>query len=169
MSSNGQTRGDTSMRLGRANLDRLPGGIRRPAYDRSRVTPGIVHLGIGAFHRAHQAIFVDDLLARGAMDWGIIGASLRSRETYEALAPQDCLYTVAIRAGEHTGHRIIGSILDTDVARDNPARLIARMADASTRIVSLTVTEKGYCHTPQTGELDERHPDIVHDLAHADA
>ncbi len=157
------------MRLSNASLDRLPHGIRRPAYDRSRVTPGIVHLGIGAFHRAHQAIFVDDLLAKGALDWGIIGASLRSRETYAALAPQDCLYTVAIRAGQDTEHRIIGSILDTDVARDNPARLIARMTDPSTRIVSLTVTEKGYCHTPQTGELDERHPDIVHDLAYPDA
>ena len=103
------------------------------------------------------------------MDWGIIGASLRSRETHEALAPQDCLYTVAIRAGADAEHRVIGSILDTEVARDNPARLIARMADPSTRIVSLTVTEKGYCHTPQTGELDERHPDIVHDLANPDA
>ena len=157
------------MRLSNASLDRLPDSIRRPAYDRSRVTPGIVHLGIGAFHRAHQAIFVDDLLAKGATDWGIIGASLRSRDTYEALAPQDCLYTVAIRAGRDTAHRIIGSILDTEVARDNPARLIARMTDPTTRIVSLTVTEKGYCHTPQTGELDERHPDIMHDLAHPDA
>ena len=157
------------MRLSNASLDRLPDSIRRPAYDRTRVTPGIVHLGIGAFHRAHQAIFVDDLLAKGATGWGIIGASLRSRDTYEALAPQDCLYTVAIRAGAETEHRVIGSILETEVARDHPARLIARMADPRTRIVSLTVTEKGYCHTPQTGELDERHPDIVHDLAHPDA
>ena len=158
-----------NLRLSNASLERLPHSIRRPAYERSRVTPGIVHLGIGAFHRAHQAIFVDDLLAAGATDWGIIGASLRSADTRDALAPQDCLYTVAIRSGAATEHRVIGSILDTLVAPDDPARLIARMADPATRIVSLTVTEKGYCHTPQTGDLNERHPDIVHDLAYPDA
>jgi fructuronate reductase len=157
------------LRLSNASCDQLPVSIRRPAYERSRVTPGIVHLGIGAFHRAHQAIFVDDLLARGAMDWGIIGASLRSPDTSEALAPQDCLYTVAIRAGAETQHRVIGSIVETCVAKTDPAGLIARMADPRTRIVTLTVTEKGYCHTPQTGELDEQHPHILHDLAYPDA
>ncbi|MBN8992973.1 MAG: mannitol dehydrogenase family protein [Rhizobiales bacterium] len=157
------------MRLSSANLDRVPGHVRRPGYDRTRVTSGIVHLGIGAFHRAHQAVVIDDLLAAGATDWGIIGASLRSSDTYDALAPQDCLYTVAVRSGAGTEHRIIGSVLQTEVAKTNPAHLIAGMADPATRIVSLTVTEKGYCHTPQTSELDADHPDIVHDLAHPDA
>ena len=143
--------------------------IRRPAYDRSRVTPGIVHLGLGAFHRAHQAVVIDDCLATGAASWGIVGASLRSSDTRDALAPQDCLYTVAVRSGAGTEHRVVGSVLETEVAREDPARLIARMADPVTRIVSLTVTEKGYCHTPQTGELDEQHPDIVHDLKSPDA
>ncbi|MES1147625.1 MAG: mannitol dehydrogenase family protein, partial [Bradyrhizobium guangdongense] len=69
------------MRLSRANLDRLPSGISRPAYDVSRVTPGIVHLGLGAFHRAHQAVVIDDCLAADATGWGIIGASLRSPDT----------------------------------------------------------------------------------------
>jgi fructuronate reductase len=157
------------LRLSNANLGRLPGQIRRPNYDRSRVAAGIVHLGIGAFHRAHQAVIIDDLLAGGATDWGIVGASLRSSDTRDALAPQDCLYTVAVRSGAGTDHRIVGSVLETEVARENPERLIARMAAPATRIVSLTVTEKGYCHTPQTGELDERHPDIVHDLTNPDA
>lgn len=157
------------MRLSNASLDRLPGHVRRPGYDRSRVASGIVHLGIGAFHRAHQAVVIDDLLTAGATDWGIVGASLRSSDTQDALAPQDCLYTVAIRSGAGTEHRIIGSVLQTEVARSNPAQLIARMADPATRIVSLTITEKGYCHTPQTGELDSNHPDIVHDLANPDA
>ena len=157
------------MRLSNASIGRLPGHIRRPSYDCARVTSGIVHLGIGAFHRAHQAVVIDDLLASGATDWGIIGASLRSADTYDALAPQDCLYTVAVRSGAGTEHRIIGSVLQTEVAKNNPAQLIARMADPATRIVSLTITEKGYCHTPQTGELDSSHPDIVHDLAHPDA
>ena len=156
------------LRLSNASLDRLPGQIHRPGYDRSRVRPGIVHLGIGAFHRAHQAVMIDDLLAGGATDWGIVGASLRSSDTRDALAPQDNLYTVAVRSGAGTEHRIVGSVLETEVAREDPARLIARMADPAARIVSLTVTEKGYCHTPQTGELDEQHPDIVHDLKNPD-
>src|SRR6188474_3623409 len=92
------------LRLSAASLDRLPGQIRRPAYDRAGITPGIVHLGIGAFHRAHQAVVIDDLLAGGATDWGIVGASLRSSETQDALAPQDCLYTLAVRSGAGTDH-----------------------------------------------------------------
>lgn len=152
------------MRLGRAQLDCLPPAIRRPAYERARVTPGIVHLGLGAFHRAHQAVVIDDCLARGAASWGIVGASLRSPDTRDALAPQDHLYTVAVRAAEGTEHRVIGALLDSVVAREKPSALVDRMADPAIRIVSLTVTEKGYCHTPQTADLDERHPDIVHDL-----
>ena len=155
-------------RLSSANLDRLPGHVRRPTYDRTRITPGIVHLGIGAFHRAHQAVVIDDLLAAGATDWGIVGAGLRSPTTRDALAPQDCLYTTAVRSGAGTEHRIIGSVVACEVASENPAALIARLADPATRIVSLTVTEKGYCHTPQTGDLDESHPDIVHDLQNFD-
>jgi fructuronate reductase len=135
------------------------------AYDRSAVTPGIVHIGIGAFHRAHMAVCVDDLLATDP-SWGIIGASLRRPDTREALAPQDFLYTIAIRDAAGTRTRVIGSILDiidANVARD---QLIATMADPAIRIVSLTVTEKGYCHDPATGRLDVTHPDIAHDLAH---
>ena len=157
------------LRLSNASLDRLPGQIRRPNYERAGIRPGIVHLGIGAFHRAHQTVVIDDLLARGASKWGIVGASLRSSDTSDALVPQDCLYTLAVRSGARTEHRIIGSVLEVIVAPANPARLVARMADPATRIVSLTITEKGYCHTPQTGELDEQHPDIVHDLQHPDA
>src|SRR5438034_3200798 len=155
---------DGDFRLSDAKLHRLPSQIRRPAYDRSGLTPGIVHLGIGAFHRAHQAVVIDDLLADGATDWGIVGASLRSPETRDALAPQDCLYTLAIRSGAGTDHRIIGSVLACEVATEKPGQLITRLANPATRIVSLTVTEKGYCHTPQTGDLHEYHPDIIHDL-----
>lgn len=152
------------MRLSSDALSRLPTAVRRPGYDRSAVKPGIVHLGVGAFHRAHQAVVVDDLLANGASEWGIIGASLRNGDTRDALMPQDWLYTVVTRSGAGTEHRVIGSLLDVIVGKEDPERLLACMADPTTRIVSLTVTEKGYCHTPQTGELDEAHPDIVHDL-----
>jgi fructuronate reductase len=156
-------------RLSNATLDRLPVSVEKPNYDRATIAAGIVHLGVGAFHRAHQALVIDDLLAGGATGWGIVGASLRNSDTHDALAPQDCLYTVAIRSGAGTEYRVIGSILATEVATANPSRWIARMADPATRIVSLTITEKGYCHTPQSGELDERHPDIVHDLKNPDA
>ncbi|MGQ0683982.1 mannitol dehydrogenase family protein [Bradyrhizobium sp.] len=153
------------LRLTNASLARLPAAIRRPCYNRSSVRPGIVHLGVGAFHRAHQAVVIDDLLAAGSAEWGIVGASLRSPDTRDALAPQDCLYALTVRSGTGTEIRVISSLLAMEVGNDDPERLIARMADPATRIVSLTVTEKGYCHTPQTGELDEAHPDIVHDLA----
>lgn len=159
----------TVLRLSNSNLGLAPRAVRRSAYDRAGITPGIVHLGIGAFHRAHQAVVIDDILASGPRDWGIVGASLRSPDTRDALSPQDCLYTVAVRSSTGTEHRVVGSILDIVVAAESPARLIARLADPATRIVSLTVTEKGYCQTPQTGELNEDHPDIVHDLSHLDA
>lgn len=137
-------------------------------YDRAAVTPGIVHLGIGAFHRAHMAVYVDDLLPRDPR-WGIVGASLRRPDTKDALAPQDFLYTVAIREAAGTAHRVVGSILDILDANTQRAELIAMLADPRIRIVSLTVTEKGYCHDPATGKLDPNHPDIIHDLAHPDA
>jgi fructuronate reductase len=138
------------------------------AYDRKAVTPGIVHLGIGAFHRAHMAVYVDDILATDP-SWGIIGASLRRPDTKDALAPQDFLYTVAIRDAAGTRARVIGSILDVLDANTQRKELIVTLADPRIRIVSLTVTEKGYCHDPATGNLDQRHPDIIADLANPHA
>jgi len=151
------------MRLSSQTLRQLPGTIEKPGYDRTSVTVGIVHLGIGAFHRAHQAVFTDDVLARD-LSWGICGVSLRSAETRDALAPQDGLYTLKVQDGQGAHLRVIGSIVETLVAPENPQALLARMSDPATRIVSLTVTEKGYCHNPATGTLDENHPDILHDL-----
>ncbi|WP_395813724.1 mannitol dehydrogenase family protein [Devosia sp.] len=138
------------------------------AYDRKAVTPGIVHLGIGAFHRAHMAVYVDDILATDP-SWGIIGASLRRPDTKDALAPQDFLYTLAIRDAAGTRARVIGSILDVLDANTQRKELIVTLADPRIRIVSLTVTEKGYCHDPATGNLDQRHPDIIADLANPHA
>ncbi len=155
-------------RLSDATLAGLPRDIRRPAYDRRAVTPGIVHLGIGAFHRAHQAVAVDDVL-KDEPGWAIVAASLRSAATRDALKDQDWLYTLSIRSGEGERLRVIGSVVDVLVAAEERARLLAAMADPRIRIVSLTVTEKGYCHDPATGELDEAHPDIRHDLANPHA
>jgi fructuronate reductase len=152
-------------RLSAAALAALPAPVARPGYDRKAVTPGIVHLGIGAFHRAHQAIYVEDCLARGETGWGIVGASLRRPDTQEALAPQDGLYTLAVRSREGVAWRVVGSVIDLCVARPGEDALLRHMCDPRVRIVSLTVTEKGYCHDPATGALDEAHPAIRADLA----
>ena len=153
------------MRLNRTSLATLPTPVARPAYDLDAVSTGIVHLGVGAFHRAHQAVYVDDLLALGHTDWAICGASLRSPDTSEALDPQDGLYTLAVRSGAGTDLRVIGSLRRLLVGARDPEALLAAMADPKVRIVTLTVTEKGYCHDPATGRLDEAHADIVADLA----
>lgn len=141
--------------------------IRLP-YSRSNLTPGIVHLGLGAFCRAHMAAYVDGILAIDP-SWGIIGASLKRPDTRDALAPQDFLYTIVIRSAAGTATQVVGSILDILHAATQRDELITAMADPRIRIVSLTITEKGYCHDPATGQLDPRHPDILHDLAEPDA
>ena len=151
------------MKLSNHSLPQLPATVEQPAYDRDKVTIGLVHLGIGAFHRAHQAVYTDRILLSDP-SWGICGVSLRSPETRDALAPQDGLYTLKVQDGQGERLSVIGSIVELLVAPENPEAVLMRMADAVTRIVSLTVTEKGYCHNPATGTLDEAHPDILHDL-----
>jgi len=149
----------------RLNFSNVPSPL---GYDRTKVTPGIVHLGTGAFHRAHMAVYIDRLLPRDP-SWGIIGASLKKPDVRDALKPQDFLYTVAVADAGGVKTQIVGSILDVLDATTQREALIAQMADPAIRIVSLTVTEKGYCHDPATGTLDRNHPDIIHDLAYPDA
>jgi len=143
-------------------------GCSLPGYDRRQVTAGIVHLGVGAFHRAHQAVYVDDCIAAGETGWGIVGASLRSADTRDALAPQDGLFALAVQDSSGERLRIVGSELALVVAPEDPAALLARMADPAIRIVTLTVTEKAYLRDA-SGGLDLAHPDIVWDLANPDA
>jgi fructuronate reductase len=156
-------------RLSSQTLGRLPASIRCPAYDRAALQPGIVHLGLGAFARAHLCEYTDDALERDFGAWGIVGASLQRPDQRDRLKPQDGLYCFLKRAPEGPQLRIIGSVLDVLVAPEDPAALVTRLAAAETRIVSLTVTEKGYCHDPATGRLKDDHPDILHDLEHPDA
>ena len=151
-------------RLSKSSLLALPKDVARPTYDIAAARVGIVHLGVGAFHRAHQAVYVDDRLAAGEMDWAICGASLRAADTAEALSPQDGLYTLATRDASSEALRIVGSLRRLLVAPADPEALIAAMSDPQVRIVTLTVTEKGYCHDPASGRLNEDHPDIRHDL-----
>lgn len=155
-------------RLNKLAIAELPQDVVLPRYDRNQLTAGIVHLGIGAFHRAHQAFYTEAALNQFGGDWGIIGSSLRSASVRDQLVPQDCLYTLVERSGEGEKLQLIGAVLDTLVGPENPAALVAQMAASNIKIVSLTITEKGYCHDPATGNLNLNHPDIIHDLAHLD-
>ena len=143
----------------------LPPAVVRPTYDPARVTVGIVHLGLGAFHRAHQAVYTDDVLARDP-HWGICGVSLKTPRAVEPLVVQDGLYTVLTKGSEGTAARVIGSVREALFAGADRAGLIKRFADPRIAIITSTVTEKGYCHDPATGALNRAHPDIVHDLSH---
>lgn len=157
------------IRLNDAALHRLPADVARPLYARSALRTGIVHLGLGAFHRAHQAVFTDDCLNAGETDWGIAAASLRSPDTRDALAPQDGLYTLALRESANQTLRVIGAIGRTFVAPEDPGALLAAMADPAVRIVSLTVTEKGYTANIATGDLRLDDPGVQHDLTHPES
>ncbi|MBZ9988840.1 mannitol dehydrogenase family protein [Mesorhizobium sp. BH1-1-5] len=154
----------TRDRLSDKTLKSLPSNVSVPAYDRAGTTPGIVHLGVGAFHRAHQAAYVDACLANGESDWGIIGVSLRSPDTRDALKPQDGRYTLAIRDSAGEQLQVIGSIQSLLVAPEDPGAVLAALTDPRARIVTLTITEKAYLRAAD-GALDSAHPDIVHDLA----
>jgi len=154
------------MRLDRTAIGATRDGVRWPAYDPSAHKAGIVHLGIGAFHRAHQAVYTDDVLASAAGgDWRFIGVSLRSAGVRDQLEPQDGLYSVLEMSDAGESLRVIGAVDRVLVASDDPTAVIAAIADPATRIVSLTVTEKGYCHDPATGRLDPNHSGIARELA----
>jgi fructuronate reductase len=158
-------------RLNHNTVGGLPAEVARPAYDRNALKTGIVHLGIGAFMRAHMAAATETAIAAGDLRWGITGVSLRQADTRDALEPQNGLYTLAIRDADEQGQprqtlQVIGAVRHLMVAPENPGAVLNAIAAADTRIVSLTVTEKGYCHDPATGALRLDHPDIVHDLTH---
>ncbi|HVY86200.1 MAG TPA: mannitol dehydrogenase family protein [Caulobacterales bacterium] len=148
--------------LSAATLPRLPARVAKPAYDRAAVRPGVVHLGPGAFHRAHQAAAFDAILARDPR-WGITGVSLHSPDVADALNPQDGLYTLAL-LDEQVSFRVIGAIQKVLVAPRDPEAVLRRLAAAETEIVTLTITEKGYC-LGADGQLDFGHADIRADLA----
>jgi len=152
-------------RLSAATLAGLPKDIPRPRYDRSAVATGIVHLGVGAFQRAHQAMYTEAALNAGDLRWGTVGASLRSPSVRDALKPQDGLYALAMRGAAGEQLQVIGAIKDVLVAPEDPEALLRTLADPAVKIVTLTITEKGYCYDPATTALDEAHPDIVHDLS----
>jgi mannitol 2-dehydrogenase len=144
-------------------------GLPTPKYDRSAVDVGIVHIGVGGFHRAHQAMYLDRLMNAGlALDWGVCGmgvlpGDIRMRD---ALKAQDYLYTLVVKHPDGSREpRVIGSIVDFVHAPEDPEIAVERLADPAVRIVSLTITEGGYNFNQATGEFDASHPDVVRDLA----
>lgn len=163
----------THMKLDRHTLSDLPPGVARPTYDLSRLSQGIVHIGVGGFHRAHQAFYTDALMNHGeAFDWAICGAGLRreDRAMRDALAEQNYLFTlVELADTADTEVRVIGALNGMLLAEESPQALLDKLADPATRIVSLTVTEGGYCINESTGEFNPTLPQIQHDLAHPDA
>ena len=161
------------MKLDRRNLASLTDKVAKPAYLASQTRHGIAHIGVGGFHRAHQAFYTDALMNRGRdLDWSICGIGLRDedRKVRDDLASQDYLYTLfELGDGDDTQSRIIGSISDMLLAEDSIQAVIEKLASPGIRIVSLTITEGGYCIDDSSGEFMSALPQIQHDLAHPDS
>lgn len=154
--------------LRNASLADIKPGVRVPNYDRENLQAGIVHFGVGGFHRAHEAVTIDKLLSLGgSREWAICGVGLlpgdkRMQEVFKA---QDCLYTLTLKHPDgRRESQVVGSIIDYLYAPDNPASLIEKLADPKVRIVSLTITEGGYNFDRLTGEFDATNPGVVLDL-----
>lgn len=154
------------MSLSEQSLTELQ-GMSVPNYDRKNVRPGVLHIGVGNFHRGHQAVYFDDLLASHPQ-WGIAGVSMRSGGTRDRMAPQDHLYTVCEKNGNESSYRVIGSILDVLVLAESRQEILNLGASSDISCITLTVTENGYCHT-NSGDLNWQHPEITHDLENPDS
>lgn len=161
------------MNLGNDTLSTISSPVAVPAYDRSHITPGIVHLGVGGFHRAHQAMYLDALMNEGeALDWGICGMGVMPAETAirDVLSASDGLYTLVVKNPDGTRDvRVVGSIVDYVYAPDDPRAAVERLADPATRIVSLTITEGGYNVHHVTKEFDLDDAGVQADLADPEA
>jgi len=155
------------LRLNQSSLKELSPDVSLPSYDRQQLKSGIVHIGIGAFHRAHQAVYTNAVLnlqEPGWEGWGITGVSLRSATVKEQMAEQDGLYTVVERSGDGGRCELVGAVRKVLVAPEDPNAVVEAMVCETTKIVTITVTEKGYCHDPATGNLNFNHPQIKQDL-----
>ncbi len=160
-----------SVKLSAASLQRLPRNVAAPKYDRGGVSAGVLHYGVGNFHRAHQAVYLDDLFNLGIdFSWGIVGAGVRATDEIvrQKLGEQDWLTTVVEQEAEASEARVIGAMIDFVKPGDIEANL-ARLSDPAIRIVSLTITEGGYYIDPATQRFDAGAADIVHDAGHFEA
>jgi mannitol 2-dehydrogenase len=158
--------------LTQASLGELARSVQVPSYDRRGLPHSIVHVGVGGFHRAHQAVYLDDLLGRGgSREWALCGVGLLPQDARmrDVLRSQDCLYTVVERSAAGDRARVVGSIVEYLFAPEDREAVLEKMAAPACRIVSLTITEGGYYVNQGTGEFNAEHPDIQHDLAHPHA
>lgn len=161
----------SAIKLNEASLPRLASQARIPQYDRHSITNGIVHIGVGGFHRAHQALYLDNYLHQDPdSQWGICGVGLLEfdKRMRDALHSQDCLYTLVERSPERDQARIIGSITQYLFAPEQRQAVIDTLASPDIKIVTLTITEGGYYVVEGSGEFDVNHPTIQHDLQHPD-
>ncbi|HEY1721013.1 MAG TPA: mannitol dehydrogenase family protein [Magnetospirillaceae bacterium] len=151
-------------RLSPGTLRDVPPAVRRPGYDRARLNVGMAHIGVGAFHRCHQAEFTDDALEAEFGPWGSIGINIRDPLLRPTLGAQQGLYSRTLSDEDQVETRIIGCMREAIDAQNDSELAIAALAAPRIKLVTMTVTEKGYCHFPSTGALNPDHQDIVHDL-----
>ena len=163
-STPGRTVPPTPVPLCEGTLARHAARVRVPGYDRSALTPAVVHFSVGGFHRAHQLVYFDDLAELGETGWGVVGVGLRSPAMRDALAPQDHLYTVVERSRAGERARVVGSMVDYLFAPDSPEAVLAALTDERTRLVTMTVTGTAYRIDPRTGEFDPDDDDVRADL-----
>lgn len=150
-------------------VERLDARVAVPTYDRAELTPAIAHISVGGFHRAHQLMYLDELAQRGiTTEWGVTGIGLHRRAMQDALAPQDNLYTVVERGEGEAAPRVVGVLVGYLLAPEDPAAVLALLADPQTRLVTLTVTRDGYNVDLVTGLLEAGHADVQADLADLD-
>jgi fructuronate reductase/mannitol 2-dehydrogenase len=154
--------------LRQETLPTLPAHVDVPQYDRSCLVPSVVHIGVGGFHRAHQALYFDDLAARGETGWGVVGVGLHRPQMGEVLQAQDGLFTVVERGAQGQSARVVGSVLHYLYAPSDPEAVVRALADTRTRLVTLTVTGGGYL-VDEEGDFQSDDPDVQHDLAHPEA
>ncbi|HEY6631517.1 MAG TPA: mannitol dehydrogenase family protein, partial [Rhizobiaceae bacterium] len=151
-------------RLNEETLPLAPAGVRRPGYDRAATRIGFAHIGVGAFHRCHQAEYTEDALEAGADDRAEIAINIRPPSIEAQLGSQDGHYTRLLVEGDKAEARVIGSIRRVLDADQDPEKAVATLADPGIDVITMTVTEKGYCHIPASGALDWERPEISDDL-----
>ena len=161
--------------LNEKNVSCLPENFQIPKYNRNTLSPGLVHLGCGAFHRAHLMDFHEDTLEHQRGEWGVIGINLRSPDIDSILNSQGGLYCRQLRHGNECQTRLIGGLLkaisvlnsNEKIRRQTIQKALEVATSKNIKVITMTVTEKGYCHAPSTGMLQENHPDVVHDIIHS--
>ncbi|WP_432502593.1 mannitol dehydrogenase family protein [Kineococcus arenarius] len=157
-----------SVPLSDSTLHDLPGSVSVPGYDRAALLPSVVHIGVGGFHRAHQAVYLDELARRGHRDWGLVGVGMHSPQIGEVLQAQDRLYTVVERGAEQESARVVGVLTRYLLTADDPGAVLDVLADERTRLVTLTITGTGYRIDPHSGEFDADDDAVRADLEHPD-